>query len=139
MPRHIDERLRDLINREPLEPTKKRRKRRKRKLKKGEYPIDPTRLDECSDSELVEIAQYMGFENVSRAMMRDDIISLILGDEDEEPGMDLLAGIRRKIFAYVEGNRSMMPVAQMRCDLHCPTCPHQMVVDCYTVNQDLVD
>ena len=139
MPRPIDDRLQDLIRQEPRQPTKKPRKGRRRKPKKGEHQIDPTRLDECSDSELVAIAQYMGFENVSRALMRDDIIDLILGKEGEEAGMDLLGDIRKKIYAYVQGNRSMMPVDQMRCDLHCPTCPHQMVVDCYTVNQDLVE
>lgn len=138
MPRPLDERLKDLLQRDPITP-KKQPRRRRRRSRKTDINFDPTRLEECSESELVAIAQYMGFEHVSRAMVREDIIELILGQSEEEPGVDLLADIREKIYTYVEGNRSMMPVSQMRCDLNCPLCPHQQVVDCYTVNQDLVE
>jgi hypothetical protein len=27
----------------------------------------------------------------------------------------------------------------MNCDLHCPTCPHDKVVQCYTINHDRID
>lgn len=138
MPSPLDERLRELIQRKAITPARKPRKQRKRKTK-GSYDIDPTRLHLCSESELVAIAHHLGHETVSRAMSDDDIIEIILGESEAEPGLDLLASIRETIHSYVNKNRSLISPAQMRCDLDCPNCPHQRVVECYTVNQDLVE
>ena len=138
MPRSIDDRLKSLLRRDPVIPKKKLRKK-KRRRKKTDIIIDPTALHECSESELVAITHELGFEDTSRAMTRDDLIEVILGQSDEEPGVDILGSVRSKIYAYVKGNRSMISAAEMRCDLHCPTCPHHRVVECYTVNQDLVE
>ena len=138
MPYAIEQNLQALIDREPLVPKRKPRQVRFRK-RKDTYYIDPTRLDECGESELVAISHLLGFENTSRAMTRDDLIELILGEAEEELGVDILSDVRTTIHAYVNGNRSLISPVEMRCDLHCPTCPHQRVVECYTVNQDLVE
>jgi hypothetical protein len=138
MPRSIDDRLNSLRAIKPLPPKKKPKPRRKRRLRKGQFAIEPDRLDECSDTELVIIAERMGFENVSRQMLREDIISAILGDGVEDPAEDPVYEIRERIHTYVEDNRSMINVASMRCDLDCPNCPRLKVMGCFVDNQDQV-
>tara|TARA_R110002126_G_scaffold43113_11_gene123830 strand:- start:379 stop:597 length:219 start_codon:yes stop_codon:yes gene_type:complete len=72
-------------------------------------------------------------------MTSDDLIAIITGEAEEEPGIDILSSIRDSINTFVQGNRSIIAISQMRCDLQCLQCPHHQVVECYTVNQDLVE
>lgn len=107
--------------------------------KKAEPPqtMDETRLTEMSHSELVQAAVLIGFVHASRQVSREGLIDLILGAAQHEPA-DPLAEIRVKTYAFVQGNRRLM-ISKMRCSLHCPTCPHHKVVECYTANHDIVD
>jgi hypothetical protein len=84
-----------------------------------------------SVSELVEVARLAGYEHASRQLLPEDLIALILGELDDPE--DPLASIRAKIFDFVDGNQRILR-SQMRCDLYCPACPHNMVVECYTDN-----
>jgi len=108
--------------------------RRYRRLRK-DPELDPTRLGECSDSELVAICRKLGFLTASRAMHRDDLISLARMEIEAPP--DLLHEIRLKTHKKVRGKQLLRTV--MNCDLHCPTCPHDKVVQCYAINHDRVD
>lgn len=105
-----------------------------RRVKKAD-PIDPTQLDDCSDTELVEICRKMGMVTASRAIHRDDLILYIL--EPRDPPPDLLDTIRRKTFKKVQGQSLLRTV--MNCDLNCPVCPHDKVVQCYAINHGVVD
>lgn len=107
--------------------------------KKAEPPqtIDETQLTKMSHSELVQAAVLFGFPHASRQVSRDDLIDIILGVTQHEP-VDPLAEIRSKTYAFVQGNRRLM-ISKMRCSLHCPTCPHHLVMGCYTANHDIVD
>ena len=100
-------------------------------------PLDETRLWEMSHSEVVQVAQMVGFEHASRAISKDELIGLILGDLQGVVD-DPLDVVRSRTFAFVRGNRRLM-VSKMRCSLHCPTCPHHRVVECYSANHDIVD
>ncbi len=130
--RSVDDRLRSLIDR----PDRAVKKQKPRRRKKNEYDIDVTRLDGLSESELVVIAQMAGYHKASRHLHRDDLINLILGEADD--CLDVLAPAREMIYAYVKANERIMR-SQMPCDLHCPTCPHHQVVECFTANRDLVE
>lgn len=131
--RSIDDRLRSLLSREA--PAKKQRTVRRRK-RKTDHVIDVTRLCDLSETELVAVAHLAGYKTASRQMLRDDLIALILGEADEP--MDCLSGPRELTYAYVKANEAIM-ASMMPCDLHCPTCPHHQVVECYTTNRDLVE
>lgn len=111
------------------------KKPRKRRKTKDENDIDVTRLTEVSDTELVTIANQMGYETVSRQLPRDDIIDIILGSV--EPPQDPLLPIREGTHNFVQKNEVM--VASLPCDLDCPNCTHHWVVECFTDNRDLVD
>lgn len=113
------------------------------KRKKSESPLDReldlSRLDEMSDTELVQVARLLGFENASRAYHRDDLVAMVLGEVvTPEEVEDPLQEIREKIHNYVRGNRRIM-VSMLMCDLHCPPCPHDKVVECYATNMDIID
>jgi hypothetical protein len=97
--------------------------------------IDPTDLDMCSDTELVEICRRMGKTHVSRALHRDDILLQILDPREGPP--DLLEEIRLKTHKKVRGQSLLRTV--MNCDLNCPACPHDKVVQCYAINHEVVD
>jgi hypothetical protein len=131
--RSIDERLKELLARTT---PRKVRKGRKPKKPKGYTPIDPSCLAGLCETELVAIAHLAGYKTASRQMLPEDLISLILGEADEPT--DCLAEPRGMIHSYVKVNTSIM-ASMMPCDLHCPTCPHHMVVECFTVNRDLVE
>lgn len=100
-------------------------------------PLDETKLWTMSHSEVVQAAHTVGFAHASRAIAKNVLIGLILGELQGEPA-DPLALIRERTFGFVRGNRSLM-VSKMRCSLNCPTCPHHRVVECYTANHDIVD
>lgn len=99
-------------------------------------PIDPTRLTECSDTELVSIAHALGHSTASRSMHRDDLLLLLTG-EGQPPPHDELETIRRKTFKKVKGQSLLRTV--LNCDTNCPLCPHDKVVACYATNHDLID
>jgi hypothetical protein len=131
--RSIDERLNSLLQRKPA---RKRKKPARYRPKRGETAVDITKLQQLNETELVTIAREAGYESASRQLLREDLIDLILGERDVPS--DPLEGPRRKIYSYVKGNERIMP-SQMPCDLHCPTCPHHQVVECFTVNRDMVE
>ena len=111
--------------------TRKRQKKPKRNI-----PIDPSKLGDLCETEPVTIAKLVGYKNASRQLLREDLISLILGEMDAP--VDCLQEPRTLIYAYVKANKSIM-ASLMRCDLHCPACPHHTVMECFTVNRDLVE
>jgi hypothetical protein len=131
--RSIDERLKDLLARTATKTTRTGKKPRK---PKGYTPIDTSNLEGLCETELVAIAKFAGYRTASRQMLPEDLISLILGEADEP--IDCLAEPRGLLHSYVKANTSIM-ASMMPCDLHCPTCPHHMVVECFTVNRDLVE
>lgn len=135
MSKSLTDRLDDLVGIPPL----KARKPKKVKKVKNAVHIDPTRLDECSESELVSIALSLGIPQVSRAMDKEDLIEVIISGEPPEEGIDLVFDIRSKIEDYVTGNLSRISAADMRCDLNCPNCPSRMVVGCWATNKDLIE
>jgi hypothetical protein len=112
-------------------------KRRSGRRRKREQKIDLTRLHECSDTELVQIARAIGFNGAGRHLLREDLTALILGELDGDPE-DAIADIRERIYNYVRGNRRIM-ISQLSCDLHCPACPHIKILECYSENHDKVD
>jgi hypothetical protein len=127
-----DNRLKQLLNKK--DPPPPRRTRRKKKVKGP--TVDLELLPYMSESELVEIARLAGYSNASRQLLPEDLIALILGELPEEPA-DSLEQIRERIFDFVDGNQRILR-SQMTCDLYCPTCPHNKVVECYVVNRDKV-
>ena len=131
--RSIDERLRDLLAR--ASPKKKPKTVRRRKVK-GDCEVDPTRLKELCETELVTIAHMVGYRHASRQMLPEDLIALILGQYDEPE--DPLEVQRELLNAHVRGNARIM-ASQMPCDLRCPTCPHHQLVECFFDNQNLVE
>ena len=127
----IDGKLQAIIDKAP---TKKQRN--SKIAKETDLCIDPTKFHELSESELVTIARYLGHLSVTRAIHRDDIIALLLGESDMEP-TDPLTEVRDKMYAFVEENRTVCKVT-LRCDLDCPRCPHQITVDCFVSNRDII-
>ena len=102
----------------------------RRRKKKEPFDLDLTRLEEASDTELVQIANYLGYDNASRQLHRDDLIDLILGEEINVE--DPLQKIRDRTYAYVTAHRRSISASAMNCDFYCPACPHNKVVECYT-------
>jgi hypothetical protein len=133
--RSVDKRLLGLVNK-PKRPAAAKPKKKKTKKSSGEFSVDLSALPSLSESELVSIAHLVGYENASRGMHRDDLIDLIISGASDCD--DVLAPIREVIYSFVKGNERIMR-SQMPCDLHCPTCPHHQVVECFTTNRDLVD
>lgn len=109
-----------------------------KKQKQEPAPVlDETRLHDMSDTELAQACTLLGIENAGRHVEREALIALILGEMQGEI-IDPLAAARRKTYSFVNGNKSLM-ISKMRCSLHCPTCPHHKVVECYAANHDIVD
>jgi hypothetical protein len=125
-----DELLKKLLARgEPKKPVTTRRKRTK------EAPIDTTRLGELCESELVLIAHSAGHAAASRQLLREDLISLILGELNDP--VDALETPRRLLHEFVKKHPVM--VSQMPCGLDCPHCDHHTVVECFVSNRDLIE
>jgi len=98
--------------------------------------VDVTRLHEASHTELVQLAHKAGYPDVSRQVLEEDIIALLLGEAAHVE--DPLQEVRERTYDFVQGNRRIM-ASQLSCDLYCPGCPHHKVVECYTTNRDYVD
>lgn len=128
-----DSRLKKLLQ----DKDKERQAGAKKKKKISGTDVDISKVDEMSESELVEYARLVGFEEASRQLPREELIDLILGTRETVPE-DPVQAIRERTFRYVQANKSLM-ASQMPCDLHCPTCPQRIVVACYADNSDLVD
>ena len=100
-----------------------------------EFDLDMSKLPLMSNSELAQICARIGFPNASRSLHRDDLIGLIAGDEIDIE--DPLSEQRENTFAFVSNNRKML-TSVLTCDMHCPTCPHHQVIECWSDNKDLV-
>jgi hypothetical protein len=106
-----------------------------RKRKKADvWDLDLTRLDECSLTELIQVARRAGYPHVSEQMPREDVEDLLLGDEVHQE--DPLRQIRQYLHEYLTGNSVML--SGLDCSTQCKVCPHGRVVDCYARNHDLV-
>lgn len=105
--------------------------------KKNDQPVDWERLDELSLSELVELARRAGIVHASRQLPERELIDLLLGAQDlvEDP----LAEIRAKTYRFLQDSRRSILASAMDCDLFCPGCPHDKVVECYTDNLQRVN
>ena len=105
-----------------------------KKSTKSPFKLDLSRLNECNLTELIQIARHAGYPDVSRQMPREEIEALLWGDEVhvEDPLME----VREQTFNYLQGNSVML--SGLTCSTHCPTCPHDRVVDCYSRNHDIV-
>ena len=92
---------------------------------------------DMNETELVTLAQKMGYEGASRRLLREDLIALIFG-EIESPE-DPFDGMRKKLVRYVNQNYREIQKSSQPCDFHCTVCPRNLVVDCYLDNQDLIE
>tara|TARA_B100000131_G_scaffold304437_1_gene329452 strand:+ start:1785 stop:2279 length:495 start_codon:yes stop_codon:yes gene_type:complete len=101
-----------------------------------DFELDLGKLPMMSTTEIVQACILHGHVNASRAMLREDLIDLLMGEpiDVEDPVED----IRNKTYSFVQENELMLR-SQMQCDLHCPSCPNNTVVQCWTANHDLVD
>lgn len=101
------------------------------------YEVDPTLIGYMSHSEIVQVCRDAGYPNASKQIPQEDLVSLLFGESDCVPE-DPLEEVRRRTYNFVNGNKRML-ISTMRCDLNCPACPHNRVVECYTENHDIVD
>jgi hypothetical protein len=115
----------------PDEPVKKVKKSRKTK----QAVFDLGRIDDMSHTELVQACRDLGHAEASRQLLREDLIEILVGGEMavEDP----LESVRREIHSFVQGNKTLLE-APLKCDRNCPVCPHDMVVECYTDNNDKI-
>ena len=125
---------------ERVEPTierkvTKKRPRPKPKPEANDFQLDLSRLEDMSDTELVSACRASGHIHASRAMHRDDLEALLIGEPIEVD--DPLAEIRETTYAFVQGNSSILK-SVMKCDLYCPACPHDKVIECWATNHDIV-
>lgn len=130
---NTDDRLKKLL---AVKDKEKASPKPKKPKKSSEPVVDLSKINDMSESELVEIAHLMGIAAASRQLPREELVDLILGMR-ETPLEDPIAGIRERTHRYVQTNRVM--VSQLPCDLDCPKCPVREVVACYAVNNDLFD
>ena len=131
----IDGKLQNLIDKGSA---KKRPSGIEKEKPKEDLRIDPTRFHELSESELVAIARHLGHTEGPRALHRDDVIALLLGESDVDSS-DPLTEVRNRMYAFVEDNRTVtVSRAYSRCDLDCPRCHHSITVDCFVSNRDLI-
>lgn len=128
-----DDRLRKLLRAKDASTKPKPRK----KVGAEVEDIDISKIEEMSESELVELAHAVGYETATRQLLREELIDLILGGRQTIPE-DPVQSIRERTWAYVEKNTRIMR-SQMPCDLDCLNCPSRTVLVCYTVNHDYVD
>ena len=100
-----------------------------------EFDLDLSKVPLMSDSEIAQICERVGMVGASRSLHRDDLVSLLVG---ETTGVeDPLENQRKKTFHFISNNRKML-TSVLTCDMHCPTCPHHQVVECWSDNKDLV-
>jgi len=124
---------------EPVEAkeadVKKVNKKKPAPPKEELFDLDLSKISSMSTTEISQICNKMGHLYTSRAMHREDLISLLVGEaiDVEDP----LEEHRSKTFEYVQNNKRML-TSVMSCDLHCPTCPHNQVVECWSDNEDKV-
>ena len=126
-----------------VEPTIERKAPKKRtqtakkkpEPKADDFHLDLSKLEDMSNTELVSSCRASGHIHASRAMHRNDLEALLIGEpiEVEDP----LVEIRETTYAFVQGNSSILK-SVMKCDLHCPTCPHNKVIECWATNHDIV-
>ena len=114
----------------PKKPAKK-----KKPAQEEEFDLDLSKLGAMSTTEIAQICNKSGHTYASRALHREDLINLLVGEpiSIEDP----LEEHRRKTFAFVQDNKQML-TSVLTCDMHCPTCPHRQVVECWTDNKDLI-
>lgn len=117
-------------------PAKKVPKKRKRKKSKTDVNVDPTRLHECSHTELIQLAELIDLQT-SYATSKDEVIELILGTVEHEP--DGVQKVREATWDYVNKNMAVISAALMRCQMQCLSCPSQQVLECYDSNRDVVE
>ena len=102
--------------------------------KKNTWTLDLARLDELNHTELVQVARKIGYTEATRQVPKEDLIDMIFGDElDIEDPVD---EIRDVIHTYIQGNQVLL--STLHCTTHCPTCPHERVINCFASNSDLV-
>jgi hypothetical protein len=117
----------------PEEPVKAAPKRKK---KKKELELDFSSIEFMSRTELVQVCHWLGHEDASLLLPREDLESLIVGEEVDV--FDPLEEIREKTYLFVSKNERLMR-SMMACDLDCSVCPHHQVVECYTINHEKVE
>ena len=125
----------------PEKPAPKKKKSKTvqahlKEVREGEeFDLDLSKLGAMSTTEIAQICNKMGHTHASRALHREDLITLLVGEDIniEDP----LEEHRRKTFEFVQNNQQML-TSVLSCDMHCPTCPHRQVVECWTDNKDLV-
>ncbi|MEC8306399.1 MAG: hypothetical protein VXZ72_00870 [Chlamydiota bacterium] len=116
-------------------PTKKPKKKVEKAPEEDEFDLDLGKIPLMSDTELVQICNRIGFTSASKALHRDDLVNLLVGEEVNVD--DPLEEQRTKTFDFVSNNKKML-TSVLTCDMHCPTCPHHQVVECWSDNKDLV-
>lgn len=109
----------------------------RKKPKADNVQIDFELIDDLSDSELVEVAKLIGAQHANRSLGRAKLLEVILEANFPGPEDDPLNAIRERTWRYIQNHPVL--VSLMTCSLHCPTCPANKVVECYSTNQDLVD
>lgn len=107
-----------------------------RRGRQKEPEVDLERLEEASNTELVQICRQVGELHVGRHVLREDLIALILGEAVFYE--DVLADWRKRTFAFVTKHRRSINVGQMDCDFYCPSCPHNKVIECWADNHEQV-
>ena len=120
---------------EATEPAAKKATKKRAAPKEESFDLDLSKVGGMSTTEIAQICNKMGHLYASRAMHREDLISLLVGEaiDVEDP----LEEHRGRTFEYVQNNKRML-TSVMSCDLHCPTCPHSQVVECWSDNEDKV-
>jgi hypothetical protein len=112
-----------------------KKKKKVEELAEEEFDLDMGKIPLMSNSELAQICSRIGFPYASRSLHRDDLVSLIAG---EDIGVDdPLEEQRTRTYGFVNNNKKML-TSVLTCDMHCPTCPHHQVVECWSDNKDLV-
>lgn len=132
---HTDDRLKNLLANNPFTKPSKPKKEKVTK-ENASAKIDISRLEDMSSSELVELAHNMGYEKVSRHLSHAELVDAVLGCQIA--GQDPVIEIRQAISNYVKGNTAIM-ASGVSCDLDCASCKRLRVIDCYTMNHDLLD
>ena len=119
----------------PEKPAKKPKKKVEKAPEEDEFDLDLGKIPLMSNTELVQICNRIGFTSASKSLHRDDLINLLVGEEVNVD--DPLEEQRAKTFDFVSNNKKML-TSVLTCDMHCPTCPHHQVVECWSDNKDLV-
>jgi len=129
-----DDRLRKLLTVHQKAPEAPKKK----KKEPAGLKYDPEDVVEMSESELVELAHLVGFETASRLLPREELVDLVWFQRESPVPEDQVQSIRERTAKFVQDNQRLM-ASSMPCNLDCPACPSRIVIECYTVNHDLVD